>query len=150
MTSIPFTRGILVCAIPLALAACATSQPAPDPAPRPRNTKTLSPALAEAASRATSPTDDRARIYRGTGVVVKGQEAGGGLPNATGVQGVAGGGVVLNFEAADLREVIRNVLGDILNESYTIDAAVGGQVTIRTTPASRASRCTRHSKRCCE
>ena len=41
--------------------------------------------------------------------------------------------VVLNFEAADLREVVRNILGDILNESYTIDSAVGGQVTIRTT-----------------
>ena len=27
---------------------------------------------------------------------------------------------------------MRNILGDILNESYTIDAAVGGQVTIRT------------------
>ena len=44
-----------------------------------------------------------------------------------------GGGVVLNFEGADLREVIRNILGDILGESYTIDPAVGGQVTIRTT-----------------
>ena len=44
----------------------------------------------------------------------------------------AGGGVVLNFEGADLREVIRNILGDILNESYTIDPSVGGQVTIRT------------------
>ncbi len=39
---------------------------------------------------------------------------------------------MLNFEGADLREVVRNILGDILNESYTIDAAVGGQVTIRT------------------
>ena len=35
----------------------------------------------------------------------------------------AGGGVVLNFEGADLREVVRNILGDILNESYTIDPA---------------------------
>jgi general secretion pathway protein D len=40
--------------------------------------------------------------------------------------------VVLNFEGADLREVIRNILGDMLGESYTIDASVGGQVTIRT------------------
>src|SRR5207248_3857196 len=43
-----------------------------------------------------------------------------------------GAGIVLNFEGADLREVVRNILGDILNESYTIDPAVGGQVTIRT------------------
>ena len=132
MTSIPFTRGILVCAISLALAACATNVPPPDPRPLPRNTGALSPALAEAAARANSPTDDRSRIYKGTGVVVKGQEPGGALPNATGVQGVAGGAVVLNFEAAELRDVIRNILGDILNVSYTIDPAVGGQVTIRT------------------
>ena len=44
----------------------------------------------------------------------------------------AGGNVILNFEAADLREVVRNILGDILNENYTIDPAVGGTVTIRT------------------
>ena len=39
---------------------------------------------------------------------------------------------MLNFEGADLREVVRNILGDILNETYTIDPAVGGTVTIRT------------------
>jgi general secretion pathway protein D len=44
-----------------------------------------------------------------------------------------GSAVTLNFEAADIREVVRNILGDILNESYTIDPAVGGTVTIRTT-----------------
>ena len=41
--------------------------------------------------------------------------------------------MTLNFEGADLREVIRNILTDILGESYTIDPAVGGTVTIRTT-----------------
>jgi general secretion pathway protein D len=40
---------------------------------------------------------------------------------------------MLNFEGADIRDVARNILGDILNESYTIDQAVGGTVTIRTT-----------------
>jgi general secretion pathway protein D len=38
----------------------------------------------------------------------------------------------LNFEAVDLREVIRNILGDILGEAYLIDPTVNGQVTIRT------------------
>ncbi len=70
-------------------------------------------------------------MYKGTGVVVKGQQPGGGVPPSPAVQ-QAGGGVVLNFEGADLREVVKNILGDILNESYTIDATVGGQVTIRT------------------
>ena len=41
--------------------------------------------------------------------------------------------MTLNFEGADIREVARNILGDILNESYAIDPAVGGTVTIRTT-----------------
>ncbi|MDR2172723.1 MAG: type II secretion system secretin GspD [Burkholderiales bacterium] len=39
---------------------------------------------------------------------------------------------MLNFEAVDLREVIRNILGDILGEAYLIDPTVNGQVTIRT------------------
>ncbi len=97
---------------------------------------TPSPALADAARRALAPglptEEDKARMYKGTGVVVKGQLPGGGVPPAAPVQ-QAGGGVVLNFEGADLREVVKNVLGDILNESYTIDATVGGQVTVRTT-----------------
>jgi general secretion pathway protein D len=71
-------------------------------------------------------------MIKGTGVLVRGQQQGGGLPAGPVVTQQAGGGVVLNFEAADLREVVRNILGDILNESYTIDASVGGQVTIRT------------------
>ena len=76
------------------------------------------------------PTRRRAS-FKGTGVVVKGQQPGGGLP--PGPPSAAGGRrVVLNFEGADLREVVRNILGDIMNESYTIDPAVGGQVTIRT------------------
>ncbi|HZQ36075.1 MAG TPA: secretin N-terminal domain-containing protein, partial [Dehalococcoidia bacterium] len=76
---------------------------------------------------------DRAKIYQGTGVVVKGQQPGGAVPTPpTPPVAAAGSGVVLNFEGADLREVVRNVLGDILNESYTIDPSVGGQVTIRT------------------
>ena len=75
--------------------------------------------------------EDKANIYKGTGVLVRGQLPGGAVPPAPVIQ-QAGGGVVLNFEGADLREVVKNILGDILNESYTIDAAVGGQVTIRT------------------
>src|SRR5262245_7412722 len=136
MTSpIPFRRGILVCAIPLALASCATTERTPPesrPTP-PRNLGAISPALAEAAARASSPTDERSRIYKGSGVIVKGQEQGGGLPPAPSpVQPVGGSAVVLNFEGAELRDVIRNILGDLLNVSYTIDPAVGGQVTIRT------------------
>jgi len=100
-----------------------------------RTSTAISPALADAAQRAQAPglpsAEDKARMFKGTGVLVQGLLPGGALPPGPVAQ-QTGGGVVLNFEGADLREVIRNVLGDILNESYTIDPAVGGQVTIRT------------------
>ena len=137
MPMTPFLRGTLVCVVPLALAACATPPPADDVKAPARDatgkSTSVSPALADAATRATSPdVPDRSRIYKGSGVVVKGQQPGGAAPAATPPAQVTGSGIVLNFEGADLREVVRNILGDILNESYTIDAAVGGQVTIRT------------------
>jgi general secretion pathway protein D len=123
------------------VAACATPTQEPPAGAmtlqsKPMQTSTsISPALADAAQRAQTPglpsAEERARVFKGTGVVVKGQLPGGGLPPGQAVQ-VGGGGVVLNFEGADLREVVRNILGDILNESYVIDAAVGGQVTLRT------------------
>ena len=89
----------------------------------------MSLALADAAERAQKPglptPEDKARLFKGTGVVVKGQQPGGALPSGPVIVQQGGGGVVLNFEAADLREVVRNILGDVLNESYTIDASVG-------------------------
>ncbi len=136
-------RAVAVAVTALLVAACAT--PPGDspsaaaakgaPAGAPPGPPGVSPALAEAArrTRLPNPDDDSARLYKGTGVVVKGQTPGGGAASIPRTQVAAGGGVVLNFEGADLREVIKNILGDILNENYMIDASVGGQVTIRTT-----------------
>ena len=73
------------------------------------------------------------KVYKGTGILVKGQQPGGALPAASPGAVATGPSVTLNFEGAELREVIRNILTDILGESYTIDPAVGGTVTIRTT-----------------
>lgn len=48
--------------------------------------------------------------------------------------------VVLNFEGADLREVVRVVMSDMLQENYTIDPRVNGSVTIHTSqPVSRST-----------
>lgn len=124
----------------LALAAgCATQPPveAPPAAPvRPSLAPAgLSPGLAETAARVqtgASDTSDRAKVFKGTGVLVEGQSVGGGLFQGTPVRTDAGGSVSLNFEGADIREVVRNILGDILQANYVIDPAVGGQVTIRT------------------
>jgi general secretion pathway protein D len=130
----------LVLGVTALVGGCATqSETAPDGPLTTRTapaaaTRGVSPALADAAQRAQTPglptPEEKARIIKGTGVVVKGQQAGGGVPPGP-TAPPAGGAVVLNFEAADLREVVRNILGDILNESYTIDPTVGGQVTIR-------------------
>ena len=73
------------------------------------------------------------KVFKGTGVLVKGQQPGGALPAAAPGAVASGPSVTLNFEGAELREVIRNIMTDILGESYTIDPAVGGTVTIRTT-----------------
>src|SRR6185436_7778931 len=110
MTERPFNRGILVCAISLALGACATNETVSPDAPRANPAKSsggMSPVLADAAARAAdpnAPVGDRSKIYKGTGIVVKGQESGGALPGVTPVQPI-GSAVVLNFEAADLRDV---------------------------------------------
>ena len=135
----PF-RSAVVVIVALSLAACQTVPESPSAgatstrAVPHKGTKGMPDALATVATRAADPEEkgDPFRIYKGTGVVVRGQQPGGTVPPAPAVQR-PGGSVVLNFEGADLREVVRNVLGDILGESYTIDPAVGGQVTIRTT-----------------
>ncbi len=133
----PFPAALLWL-LPLLVAGCATpggeiQVPGPYGAKKSGLAVVPSPDAVSAAAQARAAADAAAepRIYRGTGVMVKGQLPGGELPTGK-VTPVTGGGVVLNFEGADLREVIRNILGDILNESYTIDPSVGGQVTIRT------------------
>ena len=125
----------------LALAGCATAPETKEPLPAEKVRPSLqpvglSPGLAATAARdqpGASDSPDRAKVFTGTGVLLEGQPAGGGLvaipPRA---RKDAAGNVSLNFEGADIREVIRNVLGDILGANYVIDPAVGGQVTIRT------------------
>lgn len=72
-----------------------------------------------------SKAEDKYKIYPGTGVLVKPPAA---IPVKTG-----GGNVSLNFEGADIREVVRTILGDILRENYLIDPRVGGTIVLRTT-----------------
>jgi len=117
----------------LLLAACATTRSAREaqmPAPPPAPSKG---AAADAATKAGEKPPDQSKLYKGTGILVAGQEEGGDVPPIPKPPSTQGSAVTLNFEGADIREVVRNILGDILNESYTIDPAVGGTVTIRTT-----------------
>lgn len=131
------TPGTILAAIVL-LAGCAATY-RPD---RGADTMTLPTAPLKSAATAGDATLPRGplpegtettKVYKGTGVLVKGQQPGGALPAASPGAVATGPSVTLNFEGAELREVIRNILTDILGESYTIDPAVGGTVTIRTT-----------------
>jgi general secretion pathway protein D len=136
MRNHPLIRAAAICALPL-ITSCQTPAPVDRPAAKPAASRGVTPALADAtaAAQAGMPSTEEkltAHIYKGSGVVVRGQQQGGAVPAPPPVQQVAGGGSVLNFEGADLREVVRSILGDILNEPYIIDPAVGGTVTIRT------------------
>ncbi len=46
---------------------------------------------------------------------------------------LAQGDITLNFENTSIDEVVKLVLGDILGENYTLDPAVKGSVTLKTT-----------------
>jgi general secretion pathway protein D len=122
----------LVCVMAISwLAGCATRGTDPGAPPWP------SPAKPQGAISNPSPSGgegapEQPRLYKGTGQLVKGQLPGGGVSVPPTGAVAAGPAVTLNFEAADLRDVVRNILTDILNESYTIDPQVGGTVTIRT------------------
>jgi general secretion pathway protein D len=73
-----------------------------------------------------SKDDERFKLHPGSGVTVKAPVQ---LPMAKEVAG----NITLNFEGADLREVVRTILGDILKENYIVDPKVGGSITLRTT-----------------
>jgi len=81
----------------------------------------------------TADAEENFKLYPGTGVFVK--------PAPTLAAGVAGGEeVMLNFDGADLREVVKIVLVDIMNESYVIDPRVQGTVNIHSShPIKRSA-----------
>jgi len=117
----------------LLLVACATPKEPPSPARAPTEKTTTTRDTGTALSAAPEKPPEQSRLYKGNGVLVDGQLLGGEVPPLARPPAPPGQAVTLNFEGADIRDVIRNILGDIMNESYTIDPAVGGTVTIRTT-----------------
>lgn len=49
------------------------------------------------------------------------------------------GPIILNVENGDIREIVRNLLGDALGEGFIIDPAVTGTVTVRTAKGLKRS-----------
>lgn len=64
------------------------------------------------------------KFFKGTGVFVN--------PKPEQQKSDQGNNVSLNFEGADIREVAKTVLADILNESYIVDPKVSGTISLRT------------------
>ncbi len=81
-------------------------------------------ANAGADAKAAKPAKPKYEVHLGTGDLVKVPTP---LPVTTG-----GGNMSFNFEGADIREVLRTILGDIMRENYIVDPRVGGSVVLRT------------------
>ena len=58
-------------------------------------------------------------------------------------------GVQLNFDRAEIREVARVILGDILGRSYTVDSDVQGEVTLSSARPCRRATSWPCSRPCC-
>lgn len=96
-----------------------------------RTQDAYSPGRSPSTAAETAPADARAaapapRVKRGTGVFVNAPTS---MAAAEG--GARRGAYTLNFERADLREVIETILGEILKQNYTIADGVSGVVTMR-------------------
>ncbi|MEP6966178.1 MAG: type II secretion system secretin GspD, partial [Polaromonas sp.] len=120
--------------LPVALVGCATQ---PGFAPGVKNTEPASSVLLTAPAGgdgtlnlkkdAKKDGDNDFKLTPGSGVFVKPAAV---IPAPSGAKDI-----LLNFEGADLREVVRVVMGDMLHENYTIDPRVNGAVTIHTSQA---------------
>jgi general secretion pathway protein D len=127
----------LIYCLPVALVGCATQPAAQTPVTAPVASPPMAPAggmakndvasVSVAASNKQTEVDSATKIIPGTGVFVK--------PASIAAAPSGPQDIVLNFEGADLREVVRVVMGDMLGENYTIDPKVNGTVTIHTSQA---------------
>lgn len=140
----PLTMALaLIYCLPLALVGCATQPAAQEAGPSITkgdsavSVKSQGASLAGADKPAVADTksrdsDSAPKLIPGTGVFVK--------PARISAPPAGPQDIVLNFEGADLREVVRVVMGDMLGENYTIDPKVNGSVTIHTSqPINRAA-----------
>lgn len=122
------TRDMLVLAVLASLlTACAATPPGASGEPVGASQPSLQAKPKGEGEAAVQPTDTAKKyeIHKGSGVLVK-------APAAIPVKS-SGGEMSLNFEGADIREVVRTIMGDILRENYIVDPRVAGSIVIRTT-----------------
>jgi general secretion pathway protein D len=99
----------------------ATQPPRQTPAPSSDNSQSA----VQASEKLPSPP--LREIIKGTGNFAKPRSQ-----PAEAVTVAQGGGVALNFFNADVRDVIKSVLGDLLKLNYLLDPAVQGVITVQT------------------
>jgi general secretion pathway protein D len=138
------TRRLIVLVCALTMAACATKPPQ-QPSQQAHAAQKVPPALDPGKPAAKPPAEssaddrysdaaetgraDKPAVRMGTGVFLAETPEGGE------VRTFPAGDVTLNFEATSLREFVKVIFDDILEENYLIDPAVDGVVTLHTTHA---------------
>lgn len=80
-----------------------------------------------------TPDAERAKMVLGNGGTFRSP------PRKTAEADDAPGPIILNVENGDIREIVRNLLGDALGEGFIIDPAVTGTVTVRTAKGIKRS-----------
>lgn len=74
---------------------------------------------------AQTPQPPSAEIYRGSGSMLD-------LSTAIAERPPAEGDITLNFQQSDISEVVKLILGEILNLNYVLDSGVTGSVSLQT------------------
>jgi len=98
----------------------------------PENRASDRAAVTPEAPESQAATDGLSFVQQGTGVMI------GDAPPPRTAAAVGEDGITLNFEGADLREVVKVILGDLLSVNYVIADNVRGQATLHThSPVSR-------------
>lgn len=124
-------RAMVFTVLLILLLACATPPQVPVPGRlQPRIQPALAPSASiakEDASSKNAPPEKLDEIFRGTGSFIA-MAPGSGQAVATAGEGR----FTLNFKGADVREVVRATLGDLLKLNYSIDERVKGQVSVET------------------
>lgn len=78
-----------------------------------------------ATSASVDKTPENSTLFKGTGIMVKEPQPEAASPGD--------GDASLNFEAADVRDIAKTVLAEILRENYIVDPKVAGNISFRTT-----------------
>ena len=127
------------------LTACANNSVSPNDTALQGHSKSLMPRVAASAPRLSgepspsatgslnAPENERAKMVLGNGGTFRSP------PRKTAEADDAPGPIVLNVENGDIREIVRNLLGDALGEGFIIDPAVTGTVTVRTAKGIKRS-----------